>query len=265
MRIGMGLLAAGLLLVLAAHAEIRGQEITYGDGQVTMKGYIAYDDAIQGKRPGVLVVHEWWGHNDYARSRARQLAAMGYTALAVDMYGDGKTASHPSEAGAFAGEVRRNLPIARARFEAALNTLRQHPTVAADDIAALGYCFGGSVVLEMARLGLDLDAVVSYHGSLQLSTPAEPGRIKARVAVFTGEADPMIPPAQVEAFRAEMEKAGARLTIVSYPGVKHSFTNPEADQLAARFGLPLAYDRKADEDSWARTAIILKETFGRGQ
>lgn len=265
MRIAIGLLAVGLLLSVAARAEIRGQEISYSDGQVTMKGYIAYDDAIAGKRPGVLVVHEWWGHNDYARSRARQLAAMGYTALAVDMYGDGKTAAHPSEAGAFAGEVRRNLPIARARFEAALDTLRRHPTVAAEDIAALGYCFGGSVVLEMARLGLDLDAVVSYHGSLQLSTPAEPGRIKARVAVFTGEADPMIPPAQVEAFRSDMEKAGARLTIVSYPGVKHSFTNPEADQLAARFGLPLAYDRKADEDSWARTASLLKEAFGRGK
>lgn len=265
MRIGMWLLAAGLLLSVAARAEVRGEEVTYSDGQVTMKGYIAYDDAIQGKRPGVLVVHEWWGHNEYARSRARQLAAMGYTALAVDMYGDGKTASHPSEAGAFATEVRKNLPMARSRFEAALRTLRQHPTVAADDIAALGYCFGGSVVLEMARMGLDLDAVVSYHGSLQLSTPAEPGRIKARVAVFTGEADPMIPPAQVEAFRRDMEKAGARLTIVSYPGVKHSFTNPEADQLAARFNLPLAYDRQADEDSWMQTARVLKDSFGQGK
>lgn len=140
MRIGMWLLATGLLLSVAARAEIRGQEVSYSDGQITLKGYIAYDDAIPGKRPGVLVVHEWWGHNDYARSRARQLAAMGYTALAVDMYGDGKTASHPSEAGAFAGEIRRNLPLARARFEAALNTLRRHPTVAADDIAALGAC-----------------------------------------------------------------------------------------------------------------------------
>lgn len=265
MRIGMWLLAAGLLFTAAARAEVRGEEVTYSDGQVTMKGYIAYDDGIKGKRPGVLVVHEWWGHNEYARSRARQLAAMGYTALAVDMYGDGKTASHPSEAGAFAGEVRRNLPIARARFEAALRTLRQHPTVAADDIAALGYCFGGSVVLEMARMGLDLDAVVSYHGSLQLSTPAEPGRIKARVAVFTGEADPMIPPAQVEAFRRDMEKAGAPLTLVSYPGVKHSFTNPEADQLAARFNLPLGYDRQADEDSWMQTARVLKDSFGQGK
>lgn len=265
MRIGMWLLAAGLLLSVAARAEVRGQEVSYSDGQVTMKGYIAFDDRIEGKRPGVLVVHEWWGQNDYARSRARQLAAMGYTALAVDMYGEGKTANHPSEAGAFAGEVRKNLPMARARFEAALRTLRQHPTVAADDVAALGYCFGGSVVLEMARMGLDLDAVVSYHGSLALSTPAEPGRIKARVAVFTGEADPMIPPAQVESFRQDMDKAGARLTLVSYPGVKHSFTNPEADQLAARFNLPLAYDPAADRDSWAQTATLLKQAFGTGK
>lgn len=265
MRIGMWLLAAGLLLSLAARAEIRGQEVSYSDGQVTMKGYIAFDDSIRGKRPGVLVVHEWWGQNDYARGRARMLAAMGYTALAVDMYGDGKTANHPSEAGAFAGEVRRNLPMARARFEAALKELRRHPTVAADDVAALGYCFGGSVVLEMARMGLDLDAVVSYHGSLGLSTPAEPGRIKAKVAVFTGEADPMIPPAQVDSFRQDMDKAGARLTLVSYPGVKHSFTNPEADQLAARFGLPLAYDQAADQDSWRRTATLLQEVFGTGK
>ena len=265
MRIAMWLLAAGLLLSVAARAEIRGQEVSYSDGTVTMKGYIAYDDAVKGKRPGVLVVHEWWGHNDYARNRARMLAAMGYTALAVDMYGDGKTASHPSEAGAFAGEVRRNLPIARARFEAALELLRKHPTVAADQVAALGYCFGGSVVLEMARLGLDLDAVVSYHGSLGLSTPAEPGRIKAKVAVFTGADDPMIPPAQVEGFRQDMVKAGARLTLVSYPGVKHSFTNPEADQLAARFGLPLAYDPAADQDSWTRTGALLKEVFRTGK
>lgn len=155
--------------------------------------------------------------------------------------------------------------MARARFEAALEQLRKHPTVAADRIAALGYCFGGSVVLEMARLGLDLNAVVSYHGSLQLSTPAEPGRIKAKVAVFTGADDPMIPPAQVEAFRQDMDRAGARLTLVSYPGVKHSFTNPEADRLAARFGLPLAYDQAADQDSWARTATLLKEVFGTGK
>lgn len=155
--------------------------------------------------------------------------------------------------------------MARARIEAALAQLRKHPTVAADRVAALGYCFGGSVVLEMARLGLDLDAVVSYHGSLALSTPAEPGRIKARVAVFTGADDPMIPPAQVDAFRRDMEGAGARLTLVSYPGVRHSFTNPEADRLAARFGLPLAYDRAADEDSWRRTEALLKEVFGPGR
>ncbi len=262
MRMAMVGMLAGLLFTMVAQAALRGEEITYSDGSVTMRGYIAWDDAIPGRRPGVLVVHEWWGHNDYARSRARQLAALGYTALAVDMYGDGRNAAHPSEAGAFAGEVRRNLPMARARFQAAMDVLRKHPTVAADRIAALGYCFGGSIVLEMARLGLDLAAVVSYHGSLQLSTPAAPGRIRAKVAVFTGEADPMIPPAQVEAFRREMEQAGAKLLVVSYPGVKHSFTNPEADQLAARFGLPLAYDQAADADSWKRTDSLLQEVFG---
>jgi dienelactone hydrolase len=249
------ILALGLT---SARAEVRGQEIAYSDGNLTMKGYLAWDDAIQGKRPGVLVVHEWWGHNAYARKRADMLAKLGYLALAVDMYGDGRTADHPKDAGAFAGAVGKD---ARPRFEAAMKVLQGHPLFAPGQLAALGYCFGGTQVLNMARQGLPLKGVASYHGSLATKDPAAPGKVQARVAVFTGAEDPMIPAEQVDGFRREMDQAGVSYFVVSYPGVKHSFTNPDADDYGPRFGLPLAYDRQADEDSWTRTATFLKEVF----
>lgn len=244
-----------------AFAEVRGEAIDYVADGVTMKGYIAYDDAFTGKRPGVLVVHEWWGHNDYARKRANMLAEMGYTALAVDMFGEGKTADHPKDAGAFAGAVSKNMPMARARFDAALATLHKHPTVEATQTAALGYCFGGGLALNMARQGVDLKGVASFHGTLSSKMPAEPGTIKARIAVFTGADDPMIPAAQVDGFRQEMDKAGVQYSVVSYAGVKHSFTNPAADEFAKKFGMPVGYDAQADRSSWADTAKFLSEIF----
>ena len=156
-----------------AAAEIKTVEVSYREGDTVLKGMLAYDDAIEGTRPGVLVVHEWWGQNDYARKRAKMLAELGYTALAVDMYGEGKTAAHPDEAGKFAGAVRRNLPLMKARFLAAREFLDAQPNVDPNKIAAIGYCFGGSVVLEMAIEGVDLAGVASFHGSLGgLSTPA---------------------------------------------------------------------------------------------
>ena len=155
-----------ILFICAAEAftDVHTQELTYSADGLSMKGYLAYDDAQEGKRPGVLVVHEWWGHNDYARRRARMLAELGYVALAVDMYGEGKQANHPDDAGAFSGEVMNNLPAAKARFLAARDLLKAHERVQGEHIAAIGYCFGGGVVLHMARLGVDLDGVVSFHG-----------------------------------------------------------------------------------------------------
>lgn len=244
--------------VTSAVAAVTGEAVTYSDGTTTLKGYLAFDGSSDAKRPGVLVVHEWWGHNDYARDRARMLAEMGYLALAVDMYGDGKTADHPKDAKAFASGVGES---ARPRFEAAMKVLEDHPLYAAGEIAALGYCFGGSQVLNMARMGLPLKGVVSYHGSLAAKQPAQAGTVQARVAVFTGEADPMIPAAQVDGFKAEMDGAGVDYFVVSYPGVKHSFTNPEADGFAARFDMPLGYDAAADQDSWAKTETFLTELF----
>jgi dienelactone hydrolase len=257
------LLIIGILLLCGstAMAAVQGQEVTYRAGATELHGYLATDPASTAKRPGILVVHEWWGHDEYARERARMLAELGYTALAVDMYGEGRQAAHPQDAGKFAGEVRKNLPLAKERFTAALKILRQHPSVDAERIAAIGYCFGGSVVLEMARAGLDLDAVASFHGSLETATPAQPGKVKARVLVLNGADDPMIPAEQLTAFRQEMTAAGVDFQLINYPGAKHSFTNPQADQYGKKFEIPLAYHAEADRQSWQALREFLAETF----
>lgn len=257
------LLFAGLMLVAApaSHAAVQGREVTYSTNGTALKGYIAYDDATKGKRPGILVVHEWWGHNEYARKRARMLAERGYTALAVDMYGDGKQANHPDDAGKFAKEVSQNAALARARFEAALELIKKEKTVDAASIGAIGYCFGGSVVLNMARMGEPLKAVASFHGGLSTQQPAERGKVKARIASFTGEDDPMIPATQVAAFRQEMENAGVNYKVVTYPGATHAFTNPAADELGKKFNLPLAYNAAADHASWDEGLAFLADAF----
>lgn len=252
----------GLMFVAAAaQAAVQGKEVSYSANGTTLKGYIAYDDAVQGKRPGILVVHEWWGHNEYARMRARMLARQGYTALAVDMYGDGKQAHHPDDAGKFASEVSKNAKLAKARFDAALKLIKKQKTVDAGNIAAIGYCFGGSVVLNMARMGEPLKAVVSFHGGLGTDSPAVAGKVRARIASFTGEDDPMIPAAQIAAFREEMDKAGVTYKAVTYPGAKHAFTNPDADKYGQEFKLPLAYNVAADKASWDEGLAFLADAF----
>jgi dienelactone hydrolase len=252
-----------LFAASSASAKVSGREVEYRSGDTVLKGYLVQDTAVKGKRPAVLVVHEWWGHNEYARKRAWMLAKQGYVALAVDMYGDGKTAQHPDDAGKFAGEVMKNKAVGEARFNAALDYLKQQPSVDPARIAAIGYCFGGGVVLHMARQGADLKGVVSFHGSLATDSPAKEGAVKARVLVFSGDADKMIPPEQVAAFKDEMTKAGASFRFVGYPGVMHSFTNPDADAYAKKFKLPMAYDRKADRDSWAQAKKFLKDIFSK--
>ncbi|MGO8754525.1 MAG: dienelactone hydrolase family protein [Gallionellaceae bacterium] len=256
------LLSVVLMLAAAsALAAVRGREVSYSANGTTLKGYIAYDDAIKGKRPGILVVHEWWGHNEYARKRARMFAEQGYTVLALDMYGNGKQARHPEDAQKFSSEVSSNAALAKARFDAALDLLKQQKTVDAANIAAVGYCFGGSVALNMARAGEPLKAVVSFHGGLGTDHPAQAGVIKARIASFTGEEDPMIPATQVAAFRQEMDAAGVTYEAVTYPGAKHAFTNPEADKYGQEFKLPLAYNAAADKASWKAGLAFLAEAF----
>ncbi len=243
--------------------DIRTEEIGYTGDSVRMRGYLAYDEAVSGQRPGVLVVHEWWGENDYARRRARMLAELGYVAFALDMYGGGQQANHPEDAGKFASAIMSNMPGAKARFLAALGVLKQNRHVDPSRIAAIGYCFGGGVVLNMARMGVDLKGVVSFHGSLGAAAPAEPGGIKASILVCNGADDPFTTADQIEAFKHEMSDARADLTFLSYPGAQHSFTNPDADSLGKKFNLPLAYNAAADTASWVAMEGFLKKIFAR--
>lgn len=245
----------------AVQAEIKTEEVSYKDGDTVMKGFIAYDDAIKTKRPGVLVVHEWWGHNEYARKRARMLAELGYTALALDMYGDGKQAHHPEQASQFSSAVSGNMPLATSRFNAARSLLVKHASVDSKKVAAIGYCFGGGVILEMARNSADLAGVVSFHGSLATSNPAKPGAVKAKVLVLNGADDPFVKKEQIDQIKVEMEKAGASYQFVSYPGAKHSFTNPDADKYGKEFKLPLEYNAKADQESWVEMQTFFKKIF----
>jgi dienelactone hydrolase len=255
MLLGLSLLAAG------AHAAVQEKEVTYEANGVKLKGYVAWDDAVTIPHPGVLVVHEWWGLNDYARKRAHMLAELGYTAMALDMYGDGKQAMHPDDAQKFSSEVAKNAPVAKARFEAALELLKKEPNVDPDRIGAIGYCFGGAVVLNMARMGEPLKVVESFHGPLATDHPAEPGKVQARIASFTGQSDPMIPAADVAVFRTEMKKAHVKALIVTYPGAKHSFTNPDATRYGKEFNLPLAYNAKADKNSWKKGMAFMAAAF----
>jgi dienelactone hydrolase len=261
-RMMVFILVLGMAGVSYAAPKIVGKSVDYTSQGVTFKGYLAYDENLKGKRPGVLVVHEWWGLNDYARKRAQMLAELGYTALAVDMYGDGKTAMHPDDAGKFSSELMKNFDVAKTRFLTAMDFLKQQPTVDPTKIAAIGYCFGGGVVLNMARQGADLKGVASFHGSLSAVKPAEPGMVKAKALVLHGADDKFIKPEQIEAFKKEMSEAGVDYTFISYPGAVHSFTSPDADALGKKFGLPLAYNADADKKSWDELKMFLKKIFG---
>lgn len=259
---GVSLLTFLLVCTASLQAKVTGREVSYTSGDTTLKGYLAWDDSLSGKRPGVLVIHEWWGHNDYARQRADMLAELGYVALAVDMYGDGRTADHPKDAGAFAGEVMQNIETGEARFAAAVDFLKAQPQTDGDRLAAVGYCFGGAVALHMARIGMDLDAVASFHGNLAAKTEAEEGKVKARVLVCHGAEDSFIPREQIDAFHREMNDAGVDYRFESYPGAIHGFTNPGATALGKKFDLKLAYDKKADQASWKALKQLLAEVFG---
>jgi dienelactone hydrolase len=255
------LVSLSCALVVPAHAELRTSEVDYEVNGTSFTGYMAYDDSVSGERPGVLVVHEWWGHNEFARDQAEKLAMAGYTAFALDMYGSGRVADHPDTAGRFSKEATSKFQQVVDRFNKAREILADHETVNAEHIAAQGYCFGGAVVLNMARSGADLDGVVSYHGSLGGLVPAEAGDVDARVLVYTGGADNFVPPDQVAGFVQEMQKASADLTLVSFPGVKHSFMNPGADDYAEEFGMPIAYDADAAERAWRGTLAFYEQVF----
>lgn len=261
---------AGLMLIVgtaslaAAQHKITGKNVEYNAEGTVMKGTLAYDENIKGKRPGILVVHEWWGLNDYARKRARKLAELGYTALAVDMYGDGKQAAHPEDAKAFSSELMKNFDVTKARFIAAMNFLKQQPSVDPRRLAAIGYCMGGTIVLNMAAQGIDLNGVASFHGSLGAVKPAKRGDIKAKILVLHGSADKLVTPEQIDTFKEQMKAAGADLRFISYPGAEHSFTNPDATEMGKKFNLPVSYDAKADQESWDEMKKFFNEIFRKG-
>jgi len=253
------LLVAALFVVpVHSQAAVKGEAVEYRHGEVVLEGYMAYDDAIQGKRPGVIVVHEWMGHNPYVRKRAEQLAKLGYIAFAVDMYGKGARPKDAKEAAALAGLYRGDRKLMRARAAAGLDVLRNHARVDRARLAAIGYCFGGTVALELARSGADLVSVVTFHGGLDTPTPEDAKNIRGKVLALHGGDDPSVPPKQVDAFQEEMRKGGVDWQFVSYGGAVHRFTNPEAgsDNSKGR-----AYNERADRRSWEAMKTFFAETL----
>ncbi len=250
-------LALTMAIAVSAGAAVRTKTIEYRDGGTTLKGVLAWDDATSGKRPGVLVVHEWWGLNDYAKSRASKLAEEGYVAFALDMYGDDKVTSHGNQAGEWMKAITSNIGAWRSRANAGLAVLKSQPQVDAGKVAAIGYCFGGATVMQMAYAGADVKAVVSFHGSLP-PAPDDVTSIKPRVLVAHGRDDVFIPAERVDAFQKGLDRVGADWEMTIYSGTRHAFTNPDAGS----YGIEnLAYNPVADERSWAAMMKLFGEVL----
>ena len=239
-------------------ASIKEDAVEYSADTVKMNGYVAYDANVEGKRPIVLVVPEWWGLTDYPRMRAKQLAQLGYLAMAVDMYGNGKTVDNPTDAQNMSMPFYQDPQMGYKRLMAAAAKIKSDPHADTSKMAAIGYCFGGGMVLNAARLGADFDGVVSFHGSL-VGAPAKKGLIKADILVCHGDADPFVPAKDVQAFKKSMDSVGAHYTFKAYPGALHAFTNPGATELGKKFNLPIAYNAAADSAS----RNDMKEFFGK--
>jgi len=239
---------------------LKTEDLNYRDGDLDCRGFLAFDETLQGKRPGILVVHEAWGLGDHAMERAQMLAKLGYVALAADMYGGRRQATDLPTAMGLIGDLRTNPKKLRARAGAAIAALKALPNVDGGKLAAIGFCFGGTTVLELARGGADLCGVVSFHGGLETAAPAEAGAVKAKVLVCTGADDPMIPPAQVVGFEEEMRQSGADWQVIAYGGTVHSFTNPHAGKVVALPGV--VYNERSDKRSWATMRAFFDEIFG---
>lgn len=253
-------LALGIVLVIAAsiRAEVKTEPVEYKQGDTTLKGMIAYDDATKDKRPGVIVVHEWWGLTEHPKNKAIELTKLGYVTFAIDMFGDGKTTEDPKQAGEWAGAIKKDRETAKARFMAAMDVLRKNERVDAQKIGAIGFCFGGTVVLEAARHGAPLAGVVSFHGALETQNPAASGAVKAHILICHGADDPMVTPDHLIAFAQEMGNANVDYQINVYSDAVHAFTNPKADS----FKIPgIAYNEKADKRSWEAMKDFFAEVF----
>lgn len=260
MRLASILMAAigSVLTVSGAFAAVQSKPVSYQDGETQLTGRIYWDDAIEGKRPGVLVVHEWWGLNDYAKGRAAMLAEMGYVAFALDMYGNDKVTTHPEQAQEWSSATTANLDAWRQRAMKGLEQLSANALTDTSRLAAIGYCFGGATVMQLAYAGADLKGVVSFHGSLPLPNGDEASMIKGKVLIEHGNDDAFIPPERVEGFKAAMNDAGVALSYHGHDGARHGFTNPDA----GGFGIDnLKYDKAADEASWKSMQMLFGEIF----
>jgi len=259
MKTHLGFIMALLTLTGVAEAKLVKKTVDYRQGVTVLEGYLAYDDAFKGKRPGVLVLHEWNGLGTYVKHRVEQLARLGYVAFGADIYGKGIRPATPEAAAREAAKYRgADRSLLRERGLAGLDELRKQPNVDAGRLAAIGYCFGGTAVLELARSGADLKGVVSFHGGLDTPNPADARNIRAKVLVFHGADDPHVPPPQVAAFQEEMRKGGVDWQMVFYGGAVHSFTNPDSGNDLSK---GVAYNEKADRRSWEAMKLFLAEIF----
>ena len=240
---------------------LQTKNVIFTAEKTDLQGYLAWNEDQDGSRPAVLVFPEWWGLNDYIKKRAEQVASLGYLAMGVDMYGNGKTADHPEEAGSLMNGVLGDLDLLKSRLEAAYQSLRNEGLADPNRMGAIGYCFGGALVLNMARFGMDLQAVVSFHGALDSMQKPNPGEVKAKILVCHGAADEFIPEEAIVNFKKEMEEASADYEFVDYQGALHGFTNPAADERGKAFNLPLAYDENADRQSWQAMESHFKKMF----
>jgi dienelactone hydrolase len=239
---------------------MREDPVTYKDGDTTLNGFVVYDEAKQGKRPGILVLHEWWGISKHVMNEARHFASEGYTAFVVDLFA-GKTADNPADATQLMNGLLGNPALVKSRFEAARAQLASHPTVDPSRLGATGYCMGGKIALDMARAGAALKAVASFHGNLTPQAPAQPGRVRAKVIALNGAADPFVSADSIAAFKKEMDAAKVDYKFIDYPGAVHAFTNPDATEKGKKFNLPLAYDAEADRQSKAEAGKFFAEAF----
>lgn len=243
----------------AATPVYKEENVAYTGDSVTMNGYIVYDEKKEGPRPAILVVHEWWGLDDYTKRRTKELAELGYVAMAVDLFA-GKRADNPDSAGALTRPFYNDPQMTKERFDAALAKLKTYSQVDTNKIAAIGYCFGGSVVLNMAKMGDNLKGVVSFHGGLQGVTPSK-DLLKAKILVCHGGSDPFVPQPQVDQFRHQLDSIGASYTFKVYPGATHAFTNPNATATGKKFNIPIAYNPAADTASWKDMQTFFGKIF----
>jgi len=239
---------------------LKEETVTYtGDGTL-LKGYIVYDQNQKGRRPAVLVVHEWWGLNDYAKMRARKLAEAGYIAMAVDIFGDGITAANPQEAQDLTKPFYQNPGLAKARLDAAIKKIKEYAETDPSNVAAIGYCFGGSVVLNSAKLGSDLKGIVSFHGGLA-GVPADKNLLKAKILVCHGGNDKFISQKDIDTFRHQLDSIGANYSFKVYPNATHAFTNPDATKTGKEFNMPIEYNAEADKNSWNDMTVFFNSLF----